>query len=77
MHITKGSDKNLEPSDLLLLTNFVTNSQSMRMTESWTPVCLPAFSDKGAYVCAYAIYPCIGGWMLDVLTCVYFYVAQK
>jgi len=34
--------------------NFVTNSQSLRSSESWTPICLPKFSDKGylyAYVC--------------------------
>jgi hypothetical protein len=36
----------MHSSDLLLLVNFVTNSQSLRSAEAWTPVCLPKFSDK-------------------------------
>jgi len=34
--------------------NTVSNSQSLRSSESWTPICLPKFSDRGylyAYVC--------------------------
>lgn len=47
-------DKVLSPSDLLLLMNFVNNSQSLRSGEAWTPICLPDVSSKGyvwAYVC--------------------------
>ena len=41
------SAKPLEPFDLLLLRNFVMNSPSLRDKESWTPICLPAFNDRG------------------------------
>ena len=39
--------------DLLLLSNFVTNSTAFRSVESWTPICLPHFNPTGflyAYV---------------------------
>jgi len=42
--------------------NFVSNSQSLRSSESWTPICLPKFSDKGylyAYVCYIAENLCL------------------
>jgi hypothetical protein len=50
----KTDKRNLFASDLSILSNFVTNSQSLRSSESWTPICLPKFADKGflyAYVC--------------------------
>eukprot|EP01027_Heterolobosea_sp_BB2_P024015 GEZU01036134.1.p1 GENE.GEZU01036134.1~~GEZU01036134.1.p1 ORF type:complete len:303 (+),score=69.83 GEZU01036134.1:97-909(+) len=37
----------LDPADLLLLMNFVNSSTSMRSSETWTPICLPKFNDKG------------------------------
>ncbi len=43
----------LRASDLLLLANFVTTQPSFKVTESWTPVCLPRFNNTGflyAYV---------------------------
>eukprot|EP00471_Norrisiella_sphaerica_P009999 CAMPEP_0184492186 /NCGR_PEP_ID=MMETSP0113_2-20130426/22549_1 /TAXON_ID=91329 /ORGANISM="Norrisiella sphaerica, Strain BC52" /LENGTH=430 /DNA_ID=CAMNT_0026876859 /DNA_START=1 /DNA_END=1290 /DNA_ORIENTATION=+ len=52
--LVRIKDKILYPSDLLLLTNFVNNSQSLRSGEGWTPICLPEVSRKGyvwAYVC--------------------------
>jgi hypothetical protein len=52
--VIEGKDRTLHQSDLLLLSNTITNSQSLRSSESWTPICLPKFSDKGylyAYVC--------------------------
>lgn len=54
VNIVKPKDRVLHASDLHILINFVTNSQSLRSSESWTPICLPRFSDKGflyAYVC--------------------------
>lgn len=54
VNMFKHKDKPMHNSDLLLLINTVTNSQSLRSSESWTPICLPKFSDKGylyAYVC--------------------------
>lgn len=42
----------LQMSDLLLLSNFVNSSASMRTMETWTPVCLPALSSS-QYVYAY------------------------
>ncbi len=51
--MNKPKERVLHPADLHILTNFVTNSQSLRSSESWTPICLPRFSDKGflyAYV---------------------------
>jgi len=44
----------LSPSDLHLITNFINGSTSFRSTETWTPICLPAFNDKGflhAHIC--------------------------
>src|SRR5690554_2104614 len=54
VNLVRGKDRVLHPSDLLILINFVTNSQSLRSSESWTPICLPQFSTQGflyAYVC--------------------------
>ena len=41
--------------DLLLVTNLVMSSASLRQTESWTPICLPHL-DPGAYVYAYVYF---------------------
>ena len=55
IHIVRGKDRILHPSDCLLLLNFLTNSLSLRSSEeSWTPICLPHFSNRGflyAYIC--------------------------
>jgi len=55
IHIVRGKDRVLHPSDALLLLNFLTQSLSLRSSEeSWTPICLPHFSNRGflyAYVC--------------------------
>lgn len=52
-----GSDNQitLSANDIILLTNLVISSTSMRSTESWTPVCLPCLS-AGAFVYAYVQY---------------------
>lgn len=52
--VEKQKDRILHTSDLLLLINFVTNSQSLRTSESFTPICLPSLFETGfvhAYVC--------------------------
>ena len=44
----------IQPSDLLLLNNFVNTSMSLKTDQSWTPICLPGFDDEAtmfAYVC--------------------------
>lgn len=54
VNLIRGKDRVFHSYDLLLLLNTVTNSQSLRSSESWTPICLPKFSDRGylyAYVC--------------------------
>lgn len=45
----------LHPVDLLLLINFVTNTQALRKTENWLPICLPKLS-PGAYFYAHTCY---------------------
>ena len=45
-----------------LLMNFVSSSSSFRTGESWTPVCLPRFNDRGflhAHVCYVAKDVCL------------------
>lgn len=57
VHIVRGGkDKVLHPSDALILLNFLLNSQSLRTSaESYTPICLPKFSEKG-FLSAYVSY---------------------
>jgi len=62
INILQNKDRPLHSADLLILMNFVSNSQSLRSSESWTPICLPKFSDKGylyAYVCYIAENLCL------------------
>ena len=49
--VAKAKDAALHTADVHILINFVTNSQSFRTSESWAPVCLPRFSDKGQGYC--------------------------
>ncbi|CAG8531353.1 12886_t:CDS:10 [Cetraspora pellucida] len=44
----------LHPADLHLVFNMVNGSSTFQSVESWTPICLPKFNNKGflhAYVC--------------------------
>jgi len=44
----------LAPSDIHLIANAVNSSSSFKSSESWSPICLPAFNKMGflhAYVC--------------------------
>ncbi|KAL2914445.1 Vacuolar fusion protein mon1 [Polyrhizophydium stewartii] len=44
----------IHPSDVSLLLNMILSSSAFRTVESWTPVCLPQFNNRGflhAYVC--------------------------
>lgn len=52
VHLAKSKKYSITSEDLLLLTNFVNSSESMRNSETWTPVCLPGFSARG-YLYAY------------------------
>lgn len=52
----------LHPSDLHLVLNFVNTCTAFRTSETWTPICLPRFNDKGflhAYVCYIATDICL------------------
>jgi hypothetical protein len=54
VHFVRVKKYNLEPLDLHLIMNFVSSSSSFRTSESWTPICLPKFNDRGflhAHVC--------------------------
>jgi hypothetical protein len=37
----------ITPSDIILIQNLIFSSESLRLTESWVPVCLPGISDAG------------------------------
>jgi vacuolar fusion protein MON1 len=41
----------LFPSDLHLILNFINSGASFRTNETWTPVCLPRFNEKGFMHC--------------------------
>lgn len=57
-----GAQKaSLHPDDILLLSNFVSSSESFRTTESFSPVCLPNYNAM-AFLYAYVRY-------LDTDTC--------
>jgi hypothetical protein len=43
----KDPKLHLHASDLLLLINFINTQPALRRVESWTPVCLPRFNDRG------------------------------
>jgi hypothetical protein len=47
VHFVRVKKFNLVPLDLHLVMNFVSSSSSFRTSESWTPICLPKFNDKG------------------------------
>ncbi|CAG8583240.1 1631_t:CDS:10 [Diversispora eburnea] len=52
----------LHPADLHLVFNMVNGSSTFRSAESWTPICLPKFNNKGflyAYVCYIATNVCL------------------
>lgn len=55
IHMVQQKDLTLDPKDLFIIMNFVTNSQSLRSSESWTPICLPNFPFAG-YLYAYVQY---------------------
>ncbi|KEP60377.1 UNVERIFIED_CONTAM: trafficking protein mon1 subfamily protein [Hammondia hammondi] len=45
----------LQPTDIVLLVNFVVASPALRQAESWTPICLPGFNDR-AFLYMYVRY---------------------
>ena len=44
--LVKPKECTLQPVDVHLIMNLVDASTSFRSAESWTPLCLPKFSDK-------------------------------
>lgn len=49
IHLVKNKKYTFQAQDLLLLLNFVNSNKSFRISESWTPVCLPLFDSKGFF----------------------------
>eukprot|EP00163_Fabomonas_tropica_P028184 TRINITY_DN5692_c0_g1_i5.p1 TRINITY_DN5692_c0_g1~~TRINITY_DN5692_c0_g1_i5.p1 ORF type:complete len:372 (+),score=31.99 TRINITY_DN5692_c0_g1_i5:826-1941(+) len=47
VNLVRHKKHHLHPDDLLLILNLVNTSASLRTSETWTPICLPAFNDKG------------------------------
>ena len=45
-HVKRGAQQ-LEPKDILLLINLLSSNTALRTSMSWTPICLPGYSDKG------------------------------
>ena len=45
--ILKSDNIELSPSDLALIQNLIFSSESLKLTESWVPICLPGISDLG------------------------------
>jgi hypothetical protein len=37
----------ITPTDIILIQNLIFSSESLRLTESWIPICLPGISDAG------------------------------
>lgn len=62
VHLVRPKRFVLQPLDLHLIMNFVASSSSFRSSESWTPICLPQFNDRGflhAHVCYIAADVCL------------------
>eukprot|EP00898_Chlorokybus_atmophyticus_P005629 jgi/Chlat1/6067/Chrsp4S06346 len=53
--LLRPKKQSLQPSDIILLTNFICASESFRISESFSPFCLPAFNPK-AFLYAYVHY---------------------
>ena len=58
--LVRMKDYFIHPADLHLIFNLVSSSESFKLSESWTPICLPKFDSR--YVIYYVIlnfYPCV------------------
>lgn len=53
--LVKNKDRSLQVTDLHVLINFITNSQSFRSSDAWSPICLPKFHEN-AFAHAYVSY---------------------
>ena len=47
INITSSDNINLTFSDILLIQNLLFTDKSLRLFESWLPICLTAISDEG------------------------------
>ena len=47
--ISLAHDPNIKivPSDIILIQNLISSSESLRETETWVPICLPGISNEG------------------------------
>jgi len=45
--LVRMKDYFIHPADLHLLCNLVSSSESFKLSESWTPICLPKFDSSG------------------------------
>ncbi|XP_075519917.1 vacuolar fusion protein MON1 homolog [Primulina tabacum] len=63
-----GAQKaSLHPDDLLLLSNFITSSESFRTSESFSPICLPRYNSM-AFLYAYVHYFDIDTYLILLTT---------
>ena len=54
--LVRMKDYFIHPADLHLIFNLVSSSESFKLSESWTPICLPKFDSR--YVIL-NFYPCV------------------
>ncbi|XP_073137429.1 vacuolar fusion protein MON1 homolog [Henckelia pumila] len=63
-----GAQKaSLHPDDILLLSNFITSSESFRTSESFSPICLPRYNSM-AFLYAYVHYFDIDTYLILLTT---------
>ncbi|XP_058197270.1 vacuolar fusion protein MON1 homolog isoform X1 [Rhododendron vialii] len=63
-----GAQKaSLHPDDMLLLSNFVTSSESFRTSESFSPICLPRYNPM-AFLYAYVHYLDVDTYLMLLTT---------
>jgi hypothetical protein len=47
INISKCDAVGIIPNDIILIQNLILTNESLRITESWVPICLPGISDAG------------------------------
>ncbi len=47
INISKSDSVGIIPNDIILIQNLILTNESLRITESWVPICLPGISDAG------------------------------
>lgn len=47
LHVYAERDAAVRPSDVVMLVNLLSSNSSLRSSMTWTPICLPGYSDQG------------------------------